>query len=63
MRPTGRFFMNHNEIILMNLYMSLQLAKAKLKLFEDKGLSAPEQLVERVEDIETKISELEYAEK
>ena len=55
--------MNRNEVILMNLYMSLQLAKAKLKLFEDKGLSAPEPLVERVEAIETRISELEYAEK
>lgn len=55
--------MNRDEVILMNLYMSLQMANAKVKLFEDKGLPAPEQLTERIEAIETRISELEHAEK
>lgn len=55
--------MNRDEITLMNLYMSLQLVNAKIKLFEDKGLPPPEQLTERVEAIETRISEIEHAEK
>lgn len=51
--------MNANEVILTNLYISLQIALAKKKLFEDKKCSLPEHLLVRIANIEAAISELE----
>lgn len=51
--------MNADEIILTNLYISLQIAQAKKKLYEDKNCDAPDTLVARIEEIKEAIKELE----
>jgi len=51
--------MTHDEIVLANLYISLQIALAKKKLFEEKNCTVPEGLLIRLKNIEAAIAELE----
>jgi len=54
--------MKHNEIVLINLYIMLQVAKAKADLF--KKNEAPPSLMERIENLKAQIAEREnHAEK
>lgn len=54
--------MEVDEVILTNLYISLQIALAKKKLFEDKQCTIPEHLLVRIDEIEAAIKEREQHE-
>lgn len=51
--------MNHNEIILINLYISLRLAYAKQSIFRQKNCEVPQSLIDRIKQLETAIAERE----
>ena len=51
--------MKQDEIILINLYISLRIAQAKRELFEQKGCGVPEGLTRRIFDLEAAIAECE----
>jgi hypothetical protein len=48
--------MKHNEIVLINLYIMLQVAKAKASLFKNE---VPPSLTERIENLQAQIMERE----
>jgi len=51
--------MKHNEIILINLYISLRMAKAKADLFKEKECEVPALLVERIKNLNAEIARRE----
>jgi hypothetical protein len=53
----NRKCMKHNEIVLINLYITLRVAKAKADLF--KKNEVPPSLTERIENLQAQIMERE----
>ena len=51
--------LNPEEITLINLYISLNVARAKRDLFEEKKCGVPETLTLRILDLEAAIHEHE----
>lgn len=51
--------MNHDEIVLINLYISLQMAERKARLFEEKKCEIPTVLELRIKNLRAEIAERE----
>lgn len=47
--------MQQNELRLINLYISLKVAKAKLNLFKEKECEVPESLVAHIKSLRAEI--------
>ncbi len=51
--------MQHNELRLINLYISLKVAKAKMRVFKDKELEVPNSLMAHIRVLRKEIMERE----
>jgi hypothetical protein len=51
--------MQHNELRLINLYISLKVAKAKARLFKDKEIEVPNSLMAHIRVLRKEIMERE----
>jgi len=53
--------MQQNELRLINLYISLKVAKAKVSLFKDKEIEIPNSLMAHIRVLRKEITERENA--
>jgi hypothetical protein len=52
--------MQQNELRLINLYISLKVAKAKVRVFKDKELEVPNSLMAHIRVLRKEIMEREH---
>jgi hypothetical protein len=53
--------MQHNELRLISLYISLKVAKVKVNLFKDKEIEIPNSLMAHIRVLRKEITERENA--
>ena len=52
--------MQHNELRLITLYISLKVAKAKVRVFKDKEIEVPNSLMAHIRVLRKEIMEREH---